>query len=57
MCHYRWFPRTVAAATAPIVLSWVGAMSPHLIHHLFDKDQAQLCQMSLQAGQFPYPLQ
>jgi hypothetical protein len=51
----RWFLPTLAAATALILLLWVGAMSPHLVHHLFDVDEAlaQTCLMSEQAGQFP----
>ena len=55
MCQYGWFLRTLAAATALILLLWVGAMSPHLVHHLFDVDEAlaQTCLMSEQAGQFP----
>jgi putative copper export protein len=34
----RWLLRTVASAAALMMLLWVGAMSPHLVHHLFDED-------------------
>ena len=54
MRQYGWVLRGLAAATALILLLWVGAMSPHLVHHLFDENQAQTCPMSAQAGQFPY---
>jgi hypothetical protein len=53
MCQYKWFLPTLAAATALILLLWVGAMSPHLVHHLFDEALAQTCPMSEEAGQFP----
>jgi hypothetical protein len=49
----RCFARSIAGAGALMMLLWVGAMSPHLVHHLFDEDHAQVCLMSEQAGQFP----
>jgi hypothetical protein len=54
MRQYGWVLRSIAAATALIILLWVGAISPHLVHHLFDEDQAQFCLMSAQAGHFPW---
>jgi hypothetical protein len=35
------------------MLLWVGAMSPHLVHHLFDEDHEQVCLMFEQANTFP----
>src|SRR5215831_6704429 len=34
--------RAVAGSIALLMLLWVGAMSPHLVHHLADADQGQL---------------
>jgi hypothetical protein len=53
MGQYRWVLRSLAAATALTILLWVGAISPHLVHHLFDEDQAQLCLLAMQASQSP----
>ena len=45
---------TVAAGgVALLMLLWVGAMSPHLVHHLFDEDHEQACLMSAQASTVP----
>jgi hypothetical protein len=51
--QYRWFLQTAASTTALLMLSWVGAMSPHLVHHLFDENQEQVCLMFEQANIFP----
>jgi hypothetical protein len=53
MREYRWVLRILAVATALIVLLWVGAMGPHLVHHLFDEDQPQVCLIFAQASHFP----
>jgi hypothetical protein len=45
--------RTIAAGTALLILLWVGAMSPHLVHHLADADHGQVCLLSVQASHFP----
>jgi hypothetical protein len=49
----RWYLRVVASALGLAMLVWVGAMSPHLVHHLFDEDHGQVCLMFEQADGFP----
>jgi hypothetical protein len=51
--QYRWFLRTAAGAAALMILLWVGAMGPHLVHHLFDEHHKQVCLMFEQANIFP----
>jgi hypothetical protein len=36
-----------------MILLWVGAMGPHLVHHLFDENHKQVCLMFEQANIFP----
>ena len=35
------------------MLLWVGAMSPHLVHHLADADHGPACLLSVQASHVP----
>ena len=35
------------------MLFWVGAMSPHLVHHLFDEEHGQACLMFEPDNCFP----
>ncbi|MBI3327014.1 MAG: hypothetical protein HYZ81_09980, partial [Nitrospinae bacterium] len=39
----RWRKRASAVGTALLILLVVGAMGPHLVHHLFDADHGQTC--------------
>jgi hypothetical protein len=45
--------RAVAGSIALLMLLWVGAISPHLVHHLADADHGQVCLLSVQASHFP----
>lgn len=45
--------RAIAAGTALLILLWVGAMGPHLVHHLADADHGHVCLLSVQASHFP----
>jgi hypothetical protein len=45
--------RVIAAGTALLILLWVGAIGPHLVHHLADADHGQVCLLSVQASHFP----
>src|SRR6266508_2144393 len=49
----RWCVRVIASATGLAILLWVGALSPHLVHHLFDEDHGQACLMFEQANGSP----
>jgi hypothetical protein len=51
--RYRRPLRACAGGVALLLLFWVGAMSPHLVHHLFDDDHGQVCLMSEQANTSP----
>ncbi|MBI3326804.1 MAG: hypothetical protein HYZ81_08895, partial [Nitrospinae bacterium] len=50
---YRWRKRASAVGTALLILLVVGAMGPHVVHHLFDADHGQTCLLSTQASHFP----
>jgi hypothetical protein len=41
----RWCLRLIASALGLALLVWVGAISPHLVHHLFDEDHGHVCLM------------
>jgi hypothetical protein len=45
--------QAVAGGIALLMLLWVGAMSPHLVHHLADADHGQVCLLSVQASHLP----
>jgi hypothetical protein len=49
----RGLPRTIAGGIAFLVVLWVGAMSPHFVHHLFDIGQVQDCLIAAQATHVP----
>ena len=48
-CCRRPLP-AVAGGLALLLLLWVGAMSPHLVHHLFDEEHGPVCLMSEQGN-------
>src|SRR5262245_16304165 len=45
----RWRTRLLASASGLALLVWVGAISPHLVHHLFETDAGQACPMLAEA--------
>jgi hypothetical protein len=45
--------RGIASAVGLAMLVWVGAISPHLVHHLLDEDHGQACLMFEQADGSP----
>jgi hypothetical protein len=53
MLWYRPLLPAIAGGLALLLLFWVGAMSPHLVHHLFDEDHGAVCLMSGQASSSP----
>jgi hypothetical protein len=53
LLRYRRLPRAVAGGLVLLLLLWVGAMSPHLVHHLFDEDHGPVCLMSEQGNSAP----
>ena len=52
LCYRRLLP-AVAGGLALLLMLWVGAMSPHLVHHLFDEDHGPVCLMSEQGNSSP----
>lgn len=50
--YYRYL-RLVSAGVALLILLWVGAMSPHLVHHLFEAGHEPVCLLFEQANSTP----
>jgi hypothetical protein len=49
----RWRVRLLASALGLARFVWVGAISPHLVHHLFDENPGQVCLMFEEADGSP----
>jgi hypothetical protein len=45
--------RAMAGVVALLILVWMGAMSPHLVHHLADAGHEQTCLLSVQGSSCP----
>jgi hypothetical protein len=53
LCRGLLGMQAVAGSIALLMLLWVGAISPHLVHHLADADHGQICLLSVQASHVP----
>jgi hypothetical protein len=45
--------RTMAGVVALLLLLWMAAMSPHLVHHLSEAGHGQTCLLSAQGSSCP----